>query len=56
MIVGEILGNGIDDNGNALVDENLSHAPVGDQPEWVTQIVLITMAMVRPEVLWYPRI
>ena len=31
MIVGEILGNGIDDNGNALVDENLSHVPVGDQ-------------------------
>ena len=31
MIVGEILGNGIDDNGNALIDENLSHVPVGDQ-------------------------
>ena len=31
MIVGEILGNGIDDNGNALVDENLSHVPVGSQ-------------------------
>ena len=31
MIVGEILGNSIDDNGNGLVDENLSHVPVGSQ-------------------------
>ena len=31
MIVGEILGNGIDDNDNGLVDENLSHVPVGSQ-------------------------
>ena len=31
MLVGEILGNAIDDNGNGLVDENLSHVPVGDQ-------------------------
>ena len=31
MIEGEDLGNSIDDNGNGLVDENLSHVPVGDQ-------------------------
>ena len=31
MIQDEILGNAVDDNGNGLVDENLSHVPVGDQ-------------------------
>ena len=31
MLEGEELGNAIDDNGNGLVDENLSHVPVGDQ-------------------------
>ena len=27
----EILGNAIDDNGNGLIDENLTHVPFGDQ-------------------------
>ena len=31
MIIGEDLGNAIDDNGNGLVDENLTHVPFGDQ-------------------------
>ena len=31
MIQDEILGNAVDDNGNGLVDENLSHVPVGEQ-------------------------
>jgi hypothetical protein len=31
MILGEELGNSFDDNGNGLIDENLSHVPVGDQ-------------------------
>jgi hypothetical protein len=31
LINGEILGNAIDDNGNGLVDENLSHVPFGHQ-------------------------
>ena len=31
MIAGEDLGNSIDDNGNGLVDENLTHVPFGDQ-------------------------
>ena len=31
MLEGEELGNAIDDNGNGLVDENLSHVPFGDQ-------------------------
>ena len=31
FIVDEILGNAIDDNGNGLIDENLTHVPFGDQ-------------------------
>jgi hypothetical protein len=31
MIAGEELGNSLDDNGNGLIDENLSHVPFGDQ-------------------------
>ena len=31
MIEGEELGNAIDDNGNGLVDENLTHVPFGNQ-------------------------
>ena len=31
MIEGEVLGNSIDDNGNGIIDENLSHVPFGDQ-------------------------
>jgi len=31
MIAGEDLGNSVDDNGNGLVDENLTHVPFGDQ-------------------------
>ena len=31
MIMEEILGNAIDDNGNGLIDENLTHVPFGDQ-------------------------
>jgi hypothetical protein len=31
MIEGEILGNAIDDNGNGLIDENMTHVPFGDQ-------------------------
>ena len=31
LIVNEILGNAIDDNGNGLIDENLTHVPFGDQ-------------------------
>ena len=31
FIVDEILGNAIDDNGNGLVDENMTHVPFGDQ-------------------------
>ena len=31
FIIDEILGNAIDDNGNGLVDENMTHVPFGDQ-------------------------
>ena len=31
MIVNEELGNSLDDNGNGLIDENLTHVPFGDQ-------------------------
>tara|TARA_B100001964_G_scaffold83789_1_gene94632 strand:- start:3707 stop:8335 length:4629 start_codon:yes stop_codon:yes gene_type:complete len=31
MITGEELGNAIDDNGNGLIDENMTHIPFGDQ-------------------------
>ena len=31
MIENEILGNAIDDNGNGLVDENMTHVPFGGQ-------------------------
>jgi len=31
LIMEEILGNAIDDNGNGLIDENLTHVPFGDQ-------------------------
>ena len=31
MIQDEILGNAVDDNGNGLVDENLTHVPFSDQ-------------------------
>lgn len=31
MLVGEIPDNGIDDNGNGLVDENMTHVPFGTQ-------------------------
>ncbi|HJL74077.1 MAG TPA: hypothetical protein QGF17_01975 [Candidatus Marinimicrobia bacterium] len=31
MIENEILGNAKDDNGNGLVDENMTHVPFGDQ-------------------------
>ncbi|MCS5623513.1 MAG: hypothetical protein NZ735_06125, partial [Candidatus Marinimicrobia bacterium] len=31
MIIGEELGNSFDDNGNGLIDENLTHVPFGDQ-------------------------
>ena len=31
FISNEILGNAIDDNGNGLVDENMTHVPFGDQ-------------------------
>ncbi len=32
MLVGEIPDNGIDDNGNGLIDENQTHVPFGSQP------------------------
>lgn len=32
MLVGEIPDNGIDDNGNGLIDENQTHIPFGTQP------------------------
>ena len=31
FIADEILGNAIDDNGNGLIDENMTHVPFGDQ-------------------------
>ena len=31
FIIDEILGNAIDDNGNGLIDENMTHVPFGDQ-------------------------
>ena len=31
MIANEELGNSLDDNGNGLIDENLTHVPFGDQ-------------------------
>lgn len=31
FIMEELLGNAIDDNGNGLIDENLTHVPFGDQ-------------------------
>ena len=31
MISGEELGNAIDDNGNGLIDENMTHVPFGDE-------------------------
>ena len=31
FITDEILGNAIDDNGNGLIDENMTHVPFGDQ-------------------------
>ncbi len=31
MIENELLGNAVDDNGNGLVDENLTHVPFGNQ-------------------------
>ena len=31
MIQDEILGNAVDDNGNGLIDENLTHVPFGSQ-------------------------
>lgn len=31
MIENEMLGNAIDDNGNGLIDENMTHVPFGDQ-------------------------
>lgn len=32
MLAGEISDNGIDDNGNGLIDENQTHIPFGTQP------------------------
>lgn len=32
MLAGEIPDNGIDDNGNGLIDENQTHIPFGTQP------------------------
>ena len=31
FIINEILGNALDDNGNGLIDENMTHVPFGDQ-------------------------
>ena len=31
FIMEEILGNAIDDNGNCLIEKNLTHVPFGDQ-------------------------
>jgi len=32
MLIGEVPDNGVDDNGNGLIDENQTHVPFGTQP------------------------